>query len=119
MKKKHLTAGVLLLTAAAAAAVFLLAPEWSKRSFEATVRETVAGPDGEVRLIVRRTTEVYGDPVNALCISPATQLTGSDGEAITVTDIKPGDTVSVQLKDSFIEETPFYYPTVYAVRVIA
>ena len=43
--------------------------KWSKLSFEAIVQEVVTQPDGETRLIVERTTEVYGNPLNSLSIS--------------------------------------------------
>ena len=35
-----------------------------------------------------------------------------------IPDFKPGDAVSVTLKDSFTEETPFYYPIVYEIKLI-
>ena len=89
-----------------------------RRSFDAVVQEIVTQPDGEVRLIVERTTEIYGDPVNSLGISEDTKLLEADGNEISINDFKPGRTVTVKLKDAFIEETPFYYPDVYEIKRI-
>ena len=47
-----------------------------------------------------------------------TKLLNASGEEIAITDFKPGDAVSVTLKDSFTEETPFYYPIVYEIKLI-
>lgn len=91
--------------------------KWSEKSFEAVVQETVTQSDGETRLIVERTTEIYGDPMNSLEISEETKLVNANGEEIAIGDFKQGDTVSVTLKDSFTEETPFYYPVVYEIKL--
>ena len=118
MKKKLTIAGVILLVIAVGIAAITLPPTWSKRSFEGIVQETAIQPDGEVRLIVRRTTEVYADPMNSLGISGDTALVGIDGKTISIEDIQPGYTVVVSLKYSFVEEPPFYYPTVYEIKVV-
>lgn len=60
----------------------------------------------------------YASPMNSLGISEETKLLNASGEEISVTDFKPGDAVSVTLKDSFTEETPFYYPIVYEIKLI-
>lgn len=102
------------------AVIALLAniPKWSEKSFEAIVQETVTMPDGETRLIVERTTEIYGNPLNSLRIGEETKLLDMDGKARSVEDLQPGTKVKVTLKDAFTEETPFYYPTVYEVKII-
>lgn len=92
--------------------------KWSQESFEAVVQETDIQSDGEVRLIVERTTEIYGDPLNSLCISENTKLLSSADEMITIDEFKNGHKVLVTLKSSFTEETPFYYPIVYEVMLI-
>ena len=56
--------------------------------------------------------------MNSLHISENTKLFGADGKAISIGDIQSQFKVKVSLKDSFVEETPFYYPTVYEVRVL-
>lgn len=89
----------------------------SEKSFDAIVQEVVTQPDGEVRLIVERITEIYGDLVNSLGISKDTKLLDADGNEISVDDFKLGSEVTVKLKDAFIEETPFYYPTVYEIKL--
>lgn len=91
----------------------------SERSFDAVVQDVVTQPDGEIRLIVERTTEIYGDPVNSLGISNDTKLLDADGTEISVNDFQQGRTVTVKLKDAFIEESPFYYPTVYEIKLIS
>lgn len=95
-----------------------LSPSFSKRTFEGMVQETITQSNGEVRLIVQRRTEIYGNPLNALCISKDTKLTGIDGASVSINDIKPGTMVKVTLKDSFVEESPFYYPIVYRIEGI-
>ena len=74
--------------------------------------------DGEIRLIVERTTEIYGNPLNSLHIGEETELLDIDGNKISVEDLQPGIKVKVTLKDSFTEETPFYYPIVYEIKTI-
>lgn len=118
MKKKLIIAGIIILAVLIEIAVIVLPPTWSKRSFEAVVEETTTQPNGEIRLIVKRTTEIYADPLNALHISDDTKLIGEGGEAISIEDIQPGYSIKVTLADSFVEESPFYYPTVYEIKVI-
>ena len=118
MKKKIIIVGIVVLLIAAAAAVISSIPKWSEKSFEAVVQETVTMPDGEIRLIVERTTEIYGEPLNSLHIGEETKLVGTDGNTISVEDLQPGYKVEVTLKDAFTEETPFYYPTVYKVELV-
>lgn len=117
-KKKIIIVGIVVLLIAAAAALFSNIPKWSEKSFEAVVQETVTMPDGETRLIVERTTEIYGDPLNSLGIGEETMLVGVGGNTIRVEDIQPGYKVEVTLKDAFTEEIPFYYPTVYKVEIM-
>ena len=93
-------------------------PRWSEKSFEAIVQETVMQPDGEIRLIVERTTEIYGNPVNSLGISEDTKLPGKNGKELSINDFQQGNAVTVTLKDAFTEETPYYYPTVYEIKII-
>lgn len=88
-----------------------------EKSFDAVVQEVVTQPDGEIRLIVERTTEIYGDPINSLGISKDTKLLDANGNEISVNDLKQSSKVTVKLKDAFIEETPFYYPTVYEIKL--
>lgn len=119
IQKKRIVAGLIALGIVAAAAAFMHAPsKWSELSFEAVVQQTVTQPDGEVRLVVARTTEIHANPLNALHISERTALIGMDGEAITVEALQPGCQINVTLKDSSVEETPFYYPTVYKIKRI-
>lgn len=120
MKKKKLIiiGGIVLVVVVAAIAMFTQSPKWSQRAFEAVVKETVTQTDGEVRLIVERTTEIYGDPINSLGISKDTILLDTDGKDISVNDIQPGSSVKVTVKDAFTEETPFYYPVVYEIKLI-
>ena len=121
MKKKRLMIiGVIavLLIAVGITAVSQ-SSKMSEKSFDAVVQEIVTQPDGEVCLIVERTTEIYGNPVNSLGISKDTKLLDSDGKEISVNDFKPGSTVTVKLKDAFTEETLFYYPIVYEIKLIS
>ena len=118
-KKKLMIVGVIavLLIAVGITAVSQ-SSRMSEKSFDAVVQEVVTQPDGEVRLIVERTNEIYGDPTNSLGISEDTKLLDADGKEISVNDFKQGSTIIVKLKDAFIEETPFYYPTVYEIKLI-
>lgn len=61
-KKTVIFGGMILIIAVCAIGLFTQSPKWSQRSFEAVVKETVTQPDGETRLIVERTTEIYGKP---------------------------------------------------------
>lgn len=118
-KKKIVIVGIcILLVVIALIVLFASNSKWSETRFEAVVQETVTMQDGEIRLIVKRTTEIYGDPLNSLHIGEETKLLDTDGKTITVENLKSGIKVKVTLKDSFTEETPFYYPTVYEVKII-
>ena len=120
-KKKIMIIGVIavLIIAIVGITAVSQSSKMSEKSFDAVVQEIVTQPDGEIRLIVERTTEIYGDPVNSLGISEDTKLLDADGNEISVNDFKQGSKVAVNLKDSFIEETPFYYPTVYEIKIIS
>ena len=118
MKKQIIFVGIGVLLVVAVIALLASIPKWSEKSFEAVVKETVTMPDGETRLIVERTTEIYGNPLNSLHIGEDTKLLDMDGKARSVEDLQPGTKVKVTLKDAFTEETPFYYPTVYEVKII-
>lgn len=118
MKKKIVIVGIAVLLVVAVIALLTSVPKWSERGFEAVVQETVTMPDGEIRLIVERTTEITGNPLNSLCIGEETKLLDTNRSTISVEAIQPGYKVEVTLKDAFTEETPFYYPTVYEIKVI-
>ena len=117
-KKTVIFSGIILIIAVCAIGLFTQSPKWSQRSFEAIVKETITQPDGETRLIVERTTEIYGNPANSLGISKDTKLLDADGKNISAKDIPSGSSVKVTVKDAFNEETPFYYPVVYEIRLI-
>ena len=119
-KKKIMIIGVIavLIIAVVCITAVSQSSKMSERSFDAVVQEIVTQSDGEVRLIVERTTEIYSDPVNSLGISKDTKLLDADGNEISVDDFKQGSKVTVKLKDAFIEETPFYYPDVYEIKRI-
>lgn len=119
-KKKIMILGVMVILTVIVIGVMAVcqSPRWSEKSFDATVQEIVTQPDGEVRLIVERTTEIYGSPINSLGISEVTKLLGGDGKEIAITNFQQGNVVTVTLKDAFTEETPYYYPTVYEVKII-
>lgn len=117
-KKKRMVIGIMIILAAIVVGVTVVSqsPRWSEKSFKAIVQETVTQPDGEIRLVIERTTEVYGSPVNSLGISEDTKLLGKDGEELSIDDFQQGNVVTVKLKDAFTEETPYYYPTVYEIK---
>lgn len=117
-KNKIIFVGIGILLVAAIVALVTSIPKWSEKSFEAVVQKTVTTQDGENRLIVERTTEIYGNPLNSLHIGEETKLLDTDGKTISIEDLQPGTKVKVTLKDAFTEETPFYYPTVYEIKVI-
>lgn len=121
MKKKQLLIiGAVILLIIAAIVVFIFsAPKGNELSFEAVVQETVTRSDGEVCLVVERTTEIYANPLNSLSISEDTVLCDANGTKIHLEDFQPGDAVKVTLKNAFVEEMPFYYPTVYEIRMIS
>ena len=111
--KRYIIIAVIVIIVIAAVIMIAQPLKWSEKSFEAVVIQS----DGEVRLIVERTTEIYGSPINSLGISEETKLVDANGEEIEIGDFQQGDTVSVTLKDSFTEETPFYYPVVYEIKL--
>lgn len=115
--KKYITIAVAVVAIIIAAIMIIQPYNWSKKSFEAIVQETVTQADGEIRLIVERTTEIYSSPMNSLGISEDTKLLNANGAEISINDIQQGDTISVTLKDSFTEETPIYYPSVYEIKL--
>ncbi len=119
-KKKIMIIGVIVVLIISIVGITAVSQssKMSERSFDAVVQEIVTQSDGEVRLIVERTTEIYGDPVNSLGISEDTKLLDADGNEISVDDFKQGSKVTIKLKDAFIEETPFYYPDVYEIKRI-
>jgi hypothetical protein len=119
-KKKLMIVGIMaVLAIVVGAMVISQSPRWSEKSFQAIVQEIVMQSDGEIRLIVERTTEIYGSPVNSLGISEDTKLLGKDGKELSIDDFQQGKAVTVTLKDAFTEETPYYYPTVYEIKIIA
>lgn len=120
-KKKFVIIGAIavLIIAIVGITAVSQSTKMSEKSFDAVVQKVVTQPNGEIRLIVERTTEIYGDPVNSLGISKDTKLLDADGNEISVNDFKQGSKVTVKLKDAFIEETPFYYPTVYEIKLIS
>lgn len=121
-KKKTKIIRVTILVVLAMAIVSIIAitqsSKWSQQTFDAVVEEVITQTDGEVRLIVVRTTEIYSNPMNSLGISEDTELFDKDGNSISVTDFQRGDAVRVTLKNAFTEETPFYYPTVYEIKIM-
>lgn len=117
INKKYIIIGVVALIIIVAVVVITQSSEWSKITFEAIVQETVTQPDGENRLIVERTTEIYSSPMNSLGISEETKLFNANGEEIEISDFQQGDSVKVTLKDAFTEETLFYYPIVYEIKL--
>lgn len=118
-KKRRMIVGIMAaLVIVIGAMAINQSPRWSEKSFEAIVQETVMQPDGEIRLIVERTTEIYGNPVNSLGISKDTKLLGKNRKELSINDFQQGDIVTVTLKDAFTEETPYYYPTVYEIKII-
>lgn len=118
-KKKLMIIGVIavLMIAIVGITTVSQSSKMSEKSFDAVVQEVVTQPNGEVRLIVERTTEIYGDPINSLGISKDTKLLDADGNEISVNGFQSGSEVTVKLKDTFIEETPFYYSTVYEIKL--
>lgn len=120
-KKKLMIIGVIAVLIIAIVGIVTVSQssKMSEKSFDAVVQEVVTQSDGEVRLIVERKTEIYGDPVNSLGISKDTKLFDANGNEISVNDLKQSSKVTVKLKDAFIEETPFYYPTVYEIKLIS
>lgn len=119
-KKKRMIIGIIVILAIFIGGIVLVSQssKWSELSFEAIVKETITQPDGEIRLIVERTTEIYDSPINSLGISEDTKLFDADGNKIEISSFQQDDTVKVILKNTFTEEIPFYYPIVYEIRII-
>ncbi len=119
-KKKWIIIGAILFVSIIVVAITISqAPKWSKLSFKAIVQEIVTQPDGEICMIVERTTEIYGNPLNSLSIKDSTELVDESDNKIPITDFNQGDTVMVVLENAFDEESIFYYPTVYKVKLIS
>ena len=119
-KQKTKTILIIVILAVIVSGIILVSQfsKWSELVYEAVVKEIVIQPDGEVRLIVKRTSEIYGSPTNSLGISESTKLLDAQGKEIPISDFEQGTAVKVSLKDAFTEEVPFYYPTVYNIRII-
>lgn len=120
MKRKRFGLMLAILTAAVIGAILVFSrfADGSKLSCEAVVQETITMPGGETRLLVERTTKLYGSPYHALGIGKETRLLNAEGKTISVRDLKSGMHVQVSMKDTFIEETPYYYPIVYEIRIL-
>lgn len=119
MKKKKLMIIAAMIAVVIVAVVMVTqSSNWSSLSYEAVVQESVTMPDGEIRLIVERTTEIHANPLNSLHIGEETKIFDTDGKIVSVEDLQPGIEVKVTVKDAFTEGTPFYYPTVYEISVI-
>ena len=80
-KKKPIIFAALVVAAIVVIAVILQSSNWSNLSYEAVVQETVTMSNGEIRLIVERTTEIYGNPLNSLHISEDTKLLDMEKQA--------------------------------------
>lgn len=87
-KKKWIIIGIIVILVFLVCGIILVSqsPKWSEMSFEAIVKETVIQPDGESRLIVERTTEIYSNPINSLGISENTKLFDADGNEIIISN---------------------------------
>lgn len=119
-KKKWIIIGAILFVSIIVVVITISqAPKWSKLSFKAIVQEIVTQPDGEICMIVERTTEIYGNPLNSLSIKDSTELVDESDNKIPIADFNQGDTVMVVLENAFDEESIFYYPTVYKVKLIS
>lgn len=116
--KKTIILVIVILIIVVAVVLITQSPKWSMLSFEAVVQEVVTQPDGEIRLIVNRTTEIYGNPTNSLGISEETKIVNPNGDEIAIDDLEQGNIVRITLKNAFTEETPFYYPIVYEIKLI-
>lgn len=117
-KKKMIIIAAAIMVIVGVMIVITLVPKWSEITFEAVVQDVVMQEGEEVRLIVERTTEIYDNPMNSLGISEETALVNEKNQEISVEDFKSGAYVEVTLKNAFVEEIPFYYPTVYEVKLI-
>lgn len=61
-KNKDIFMGIVALIVIVVIILLVSILKWSETSFEAVVKETITMQEGEVRLIVERTTEIYGHP---------------------------------------------------------
>lgn len=87
------------------------------------IKEIASAPPETAALAISDMSVTSGDnftinPINSLHIGEKTKLLGPDDEIISITDFKPGNAIEVTLKDAFTEEIPFYYPTVYEIKMI-
>lgn len=85
--KKYIIMAVLAVIVIAAVIVITQSFKWSEKSFEAVVQETITQSDGEIRLIVERTREIYGAPMNSPGISEETELVDGNGKEIAIGDL--------------------------------
>lgn len=106
-KKTIIFGGIVLIIAACAIGLFTQFPKWSQRSFEAVAKETVTQPDGEIRLIVKHTTEIYGDPINSLGIGKDTKLPNSDRKSISAKNIPSAVLSKLQWKMLLMRKNHF------------
>lgn len=97
MKKKKTIIILGAIIAAVITAVVFAAElsNWSNLSYEAIVQEMAAMPDGEIRLIVERTTEIYANPLNSLHIGEKTKTLDTDGKTISVEELQPGSNENI------------------------
>lgn len=116
-KKRIIIITAMIAVIMIAVAAVTQSSNWSNLSFEAVVQETVTMPDGEMRVIVERTTEIHANPLNSLHIGEETKILDTDGQTISFEALQLGNKVQITLKDAFTEETPFYYPTVYEIKI--
>lgn len=117
---KKITLAALAVVAVLGIVIFVLsqAPKWSQLEYEAVVQQASVQPDGESRLIVRRTTNLASNPLNSLGITNETRLLDREGNEVGFDAFAPDTKVKVSVKDSFIEEDVYYYPHVYEVRIL-
>ena len=66
MKQKKTVIAAIVAVAVVAVVVATQSSNWSTLSYEAVVQETVFMQDGEIRLIVKRTTNIHASPLNSL-----------------------------------------------------
>lgn len=118
MKKPVVIALITLVVIGIGVFAITQSPKWSLLEYEAVVQDQVTSPDGEKRLIVERTTNRYGDPLNSLSIGAETKLLDHEGKQIGLEAFASGSKVRVTLEDSFVEESPFYYPSVHEVQLL-
>lgn len=109
--KKYTIIILLILIVIIGGIVVIRNPQkWSELEFEGVILEVSVQSDDEIRLIIERTTNIYGDSINSLGISEDTKLVSASGNIISIAELEKGMGVKVSLKDAFTEEIPFYYP---------